>query len=165
MRVGNHSQQAVKILIFQVSTNLKKLHTLFSDFRAEETLTTPWSGSIAAKFKDESKVQQQLRLVIWQSLPKAIPEDNRRFGQCFDCTANQWLCFCTDWGIIGLVKLAITNTGCSKSTAVAAGLDWIAWHLVSPDLFLGTISLLAYNIVPCSLQNWYKNITNSDINI
>ena len=59
----------------------------------------------AAEFKFESKFEPLP--VIWQSLPKAVPEDNRRFrGQ------NQWP---SSWGRapawLAQVGRASTNTG------------------------------------------------------
>ena len=64
-------------------TDLKefKLHTVY--FGASEQIKLLQPIGQAAEFKFESKFEPLQ--VIWQSLPTAIPEDNRRFrGQ------NQW---------------------------------------------------------------------------
>ena len=69
MRLWNHFLQAS---ISAISTDLKRIQTsrdFFRDLRAEKP--NQLVGQ-AAEFKFESKV-------IWQSLPQAIPKDNRSF--------------------------------------------------------------------------------------
>ena len=69
MRVGIDSPLSS---ISAVSTDLKRIqtrHRLFWDFGA--------GVGHAAEFKFESKFEPLP--VIWQLLPKAIPEDNRKF--------------------------------------------------------------------------------------
>ena len=64
-------------LISVFSTDLKefKLHTVY--FGTSEQIKPLQPVGQAAEFKFESKFEPLP--VIWQSLPKAIPEDNRRF--------------------------------------------------------------------------------------
>ena len=64
-------------LISVFSTDLKefKLHTVY--FGTSEQIKPLQPVGQAAEFKFESKFEPLQ--VIWQSLPKAIPEDNRRF--------------------------------------------------------------------------------------
>ena len=64
-------------LISAFSTDLKefKLHTVY--FGTSEQIKPLQPVGQAAEFKFESKFEPLP--VIWQSLPKAIPEDNRRF--------------------------------------------------------------------------------------
>ena len=83
-------------LILAFSTDLKRIqtpHGLFWDFGADKTSTIHWSGGtrrgrLLAEFKFEYKFEPLQ--VIWESLPKAIPEDNRRFW-----LRNQWP---SSWG-------------------------------------------------------------------
>ena len=85
--------------------DLKRIETPYSlccDFKGYKPLQLVGQ---AAEFKFESKFEPLP--VIWQSLPKAVPEDNRRFrGQ------NQWP---SSWGRaparLAHVGRASTNTG------------------------------------------------------
>ena len=92
-------------LISAFSTDLKefKLHTVY--FGTSEQIKPLQPVGQAAEFKFESKFEPLQ--VIWQSLPKAIPEDNRRFW-----LQNQWQC---SWGRalaqLERVGLARSNTG------------------------------------------------------
>ena len=103
LRVGIDSQLSS---ISALSTDLKRTQTTnnyFWGFGANKTLQTIGQ---AAEFKFEYKfVNLQ---VIWQSVLKAIPKDNRWFW-----LQNQWQ---SSWGSapaqLELVGLASTNTGC-----------------------------------------------------
>ena len=59
------------------STDLKRIQTPHSLFRDLEQIKPFQLVGQAAEFKFESKIEPLP--VIWQSLPKAIPEDNRKF--------------------------------------------------------------------------------------
>ena len=68
--------------------------------------------------------------VIWQSLPKAIPEDNRRFW-----LKNQWPSIAAQ---LGLVRWASTNTGCflvccSRCWPQLARLRKMCYHCCNTD--------------------------------
>ena len=76
----------------------------------------------AAKFKFESKLEPLQ--IIWQSLPKTVPEDNRRFW-----LQNQWLCFLgRAQAQLGMVERASTLAQAfevSWSAVVSAGSDML----------------------------------------
>ena len=74
IRVGNDQSLA---LISACSKDLKRNQTQHMLFRiSEQTKSLQLIGKAAEyKFKSKSKPLQ----IIWQSLPKAIPDDNRRF--------------------------------------------------------------------------------------
>ena len=72
-------------MILASSTDLKelKLQTVYSQMSEHiKPSQLVGQGSQATELQFESKFKPQQ--VIWQSLPKAIPEDNRRF----DCKIN-----------------------------------------------------------------------------
>ena len=75
----------------------------------------------AADFKFETKFE--LLPVIWQSLPKVSPEDNRRWY-----LQNQWQ---RSWGSavtqVGLLDRQAQIQGVSKSAAVAADCHLLTW--------------------------------------
>ena len=114
-----------------VRTHQFKLHTvytvywtLFWDLGADKTsttLSTNWSGPSArrqaAEFKFESKFEPLP--VIWQSTPKAIPEDNWRFW-----LQNQWP---SASGSAPAQLSPAQTQGVSESAAVAAGRDLLTW--------------------------------------
>ena len=91
-----------------------KLHTIHSGI-SDQMKPLKLVGQ-AAEIKSESKFEPLQ--VIWISLPKAIPEDNRRF----------WLQSSVDRALapLGRVWRASTNTGRFQAAAVAAGSDWLA---------------------------------------
>ena len=96
MRVGINSQLS-SILAFTSDLKIQTQHRLFWVFRADKPLQPIGQ---AAEFKFESKFKPLQ--VIWQSLPKATPEDNRRI-----LLQNKWP---SSWGSapaqVGLVGWA-----------------------------------------------------------
>ena len=89
--------------VFNGPTRIQTPQRLFWDFEMDKPLQPDFQ---AEEFKSESKFEPLQ--AMWQSLPKATPEDNRRFR-----LQNQWQ---NSWGSapaqlwrIGLVS---TNRGC-----------------------------------------------------
>ena len=110
MRVGNHSALCLHFGIVNRPKKNWKISTVHSGIPekvlwADKTCTTRWAGgTAAAEFKFESKLEPLQ--VIWQSLPKAIPEDNRSFW-----LENQWSsCVGSAPAQLRLVRWARTNT-------------------------------------------------------
>ena len=105
-----------------------KLHTvsryLFRDLGADKTVTTPRTAEFNLKFEP--------RPVIWQLLPKAIPEESRSFW-----LQNQWASLWHSLG--GSHGQAQTQPeGFSESAAVAAGRDQQAWGKRTTNLTILT---------------------------
>ena len=89
----------------QILKRIQTPHSLLNYSGFSEQIQRLQPIGQAAEFKFESKFKPLQ--VIWQSLPKAVPEDNRRFrGQ------NQWP---SSWGRaparLAQVGRASTNTG------------------------------------------------------
>ena len=100
-----------------------KLHTVH--FGTSEHIKPLKPIGQAAEIKFESKFEPLP--FIWQSLAKAIPEDNRRFW-----LQNQWQ---SSWGRAPAQPGAGRSVpdgrdqtkGVSESATVADGRDWLAW--------------------------------------
>ena len=103
------------VLNFGVLKRIQTKHSLLNfilGFLSRYTSTTHWSGGRVSPCRP---VQ-----VIWQSLPKAIREDNRRIW-----LQNQWP---SSWvcaqAQLGRVERASTNTGCFRVGGSRCGLTW-----------------------------------------
>ena len=96
-------------------------HRLFRHIRADKTLTTSWSG---AEFKFESKFKPLP--IIWQLLPKAIPEEQSKVLTAKSNAKLLWQRSCTAWaGQTGMHKHRVTMRVFSSrlQTAVATCRD------------------------------------------
>ena len=119
------------VLNFGVLKRIQTKHSLLNfilGFLSRYTSTTHWSGGRVSPCRP---VQ-----VIWQSLPKAIREDNRRIW-----LQNQWP---SSWvcaqAQLGRVERASTNTGCFR---VGGSRCELTWGKRATTLAISAISTLA----------------------
>ena len=99
-----------------VQIRIQTPYNLFLVLRADKILQLVGLAAGRAGFKFESKFKPLK--VILQALPKALPQDNRRFRLQ---NQRQWP---SSWGI--LHTLGWVRQGVSESAAVAAARDWLA---------------------------------------
>ena len=103
--------QLTNVLISAFSTDLKRIqtpYTLFWDFGPDKPLHQVYNPLV--RMHSSSLSPSSLLPVIWQSLTKAIPEDNRKF----DCKINGKALGAALLHSLGGLGGASINTGCFR---------------------------------------------------
>ena len=114
---------------FQLTlTRIQTPHRLFCGFGAHKTFTPHWSdGRVWVHVQAPAAL-----LVIWQLLQRAIP-DSRRYSRQSKVLAAKSITkpmgqrSCTAWAGQTPTDEQAQTQGISKTSAVAAASDWLAW--------------------------------------
>ena len=125
-----------------IFNGLKGIQTPHILFRISEQIKPLQLVGRAAEFMFEPNFEPVL--VIWQSLPWAVPEDNRRFS-----LQNQWL---SSWRRALAQQWQEQTQGVSKLAVVAAGSNQFAWGKGATTLAILTCSRVKEFLMVCKFH-------------